>query len=33
MANNDMKHDGGKDYQGKCCVISAIFRVRIFTGN
>ena len=33
--NTDVTDDGqdGKDYKGKCCVISAIFRVRILTGN
>ena len=33
--NTDATKDGqdGKDYKGKCCVISALFRVRIFTGN
>ena len=33
--NTDVTKDGqdGKDYKGKCCVISALFRVRIFTGN
>ena len=33
--NTDVTDDGqdGKDCKGKCCVISAIFRVRILTGN
>ena len=33
--NSDVTDDGqdGKHYKGKCCVISAIFRIKIFTGN
>ena len=33
--DTDVTDDGrdGKDYKGKCCVISALFSVRIFTGN
>ena len=43
MANKDKEYDedtdvtddgqDGKDYKGKCCVISAIFGVRILPGN
>ena len=33
--NSDVTDDvqDGKDYKGKCCMMSAIFRVKIFTGN
>ena len=33
--NSDVTDDGqdGKHYKGKCCVISAIFKVKFFTGN
>ena len=33
--NSDVTDDvqDGKDYKGKCCMISAIFRVKIFRGN
>ena len=33
--NTDAADDGldEKDYRGKCCVISAIFEVRVFKGN
>ena len=33
--NSDVIDDGqdGKHCKGKCCVVSAMFRVKIFTGN